>query len=72
MVANYKEHGFSVTAKRMPEVCTACPFWTVYMRDPEIGACYITGREIVADGPQDEGRMDDCPIKPEKPEGKKQ
>ena len=62
MVANYKEHGFSVTAECKPEACTACPFWAFDIKDGETGACYITGHEILADGPQDEQRMDDCPI----------
>lgn len=63
MVVNYKEHGFSVAAERKPESCTACPFWVVDMKNTEIGGCYITGREILANGPQDEERMDDCPIR---------
>lgn len=62
MVANYKEHGIKVTARELPEACTACPFWLVDMKTLESGTCFITGHEIETDGPQDEKRMDDCPI----------
>lgn len=61
MVANYKEHGFKITAERLPDTCTACPFWVVNTRTLE-GGCYITGKEIEIDGQQDEKRMDNCPI----------
>lgn len=62
MVANYKELGFRVTAERMPESCTECPFWLLDMNTLETGVCYITGTEIILDGQQDEKRMNDCPI----------
>lgn len=65
MVANYTAHGFRVTAKKLPEACTACPFWELNLKTFDSGSCYITGHEIAADGPQDEKRMDDCPIKEE-------
>ncbi len=62
MVANYEIHGFKVTAAELPESCTACPFWMVDIKTLEEGGCYITGTKIRIDGPQDEKRMDDCPI----------
>lgn len=62
MVANYEIHGFNVTAAELPESCTACPFWTVDTKTLESGQCFITGTEIAIDGPQDEKRMNDCPI----------
>ena len=62
MTANYEEHGFEVRAKKLPEACTSCPFWLVNPKTFEEGECYITGHIIAIDGPQDEGRMNDCPI----------
>lgn len=62
MTANYEEHGFEVRAKKLPEACTSCPFWLVNPETLEEGECYITGHIIALDGPQDEGRMNDCPI----------
>lgn len=63
MLVNFKEYGFTVAAKRMPESCTACPFWGIDMRTLETGGCLITGTQIMlGDGQQDERRMDDCPI----------
>lgn len=62
MLANFKEYGFTVTAKRMPESCTACPFWGIDVKTFETGGCIITGAEIILDGRQDERRMSDCPI----------
>lgn len=62
MVANYDIHGFKLTAAELPESCTACPFWMVNIKTLEDGECFITGTKIAADGPQDEKRMDDCPI----------
>jgi len=62
MFANYKEYGFEITARRLPEACTACPFWLVDMKTAETGMCEITGHEIEINGPQDERRMKDCPI----------
>lgn len=65
MVANYDIHGFKLTAAELPESCTACPFWMVNIKTLEDGECFITGTKIAADGPQDEKRMDDCPIERE-------
>lgn len=62
MIANYKEHGFVVTAERIPVSCTECPFWLLDMKTLKSGMCYITGTEIMLDGRQDEKRMDNCPV----------
>ena len=65
MLANYEEHGFKITAKVMPDTCTSCPFWCLNLENCEKGTCSITGTEIIADGPQDTKRMDDCPLEKE-------
>ena len=65
MLANYEEHGFKITAKVMPDTCTSCPFWCLNLENCEKGICSITGTEIIADGPQDTKRMDDCPLEKE-------
>lgn len=63
MTANYEEHGFEVIAKKLPEACACCPFWVVNTETIEDGECYITGHAISIDGPQDEERMNDFPIR---------
>lgn len=65
-MANYEYYGFKVTAKELPEACTACPFWLVDMKTLESGVCFLSGSEITADGQQDEKRMDDCQIEERK------
>ena len=65
MLANYEEHGLKITAKVMPDTCTSCPFWCLNLENCEKGICSITGTEIIADGPQDTKRMDDCPLEKE-------
>lgn len=62
VVANYKEHGFEIKARKMPRSCTVCPFWLVDIQTAETGGCFITGHEVQLDGRQDKGRMNDCPI----------
>ncbi len=62
MIANYEEYGFSILAKYKPDTCTSCPFWMLDLRNLEKGKCFITGTEIIANGPQDKKRMNDCPI----------
>ena len=62
MIVNYEEYGFKVTAKVLPETCTACAFWLVCTDTLETGICFISGHEIAIDGQQDIKRMDDCPI----------
>lgn len=62
MVANYESHGFRVMADTLPKTCTACPFWLVETETFESGMCFITGQSILANGPHDKKRMDDCPI----------
>lgn len=61
MVANYEAYGFMVSARKVPETCTECPFWTFSSETLE-GMCYITGHIIATDEVQDEKRMDDCQI----------
>ena len=34
------------------------------MKTCEDGVCLVTGHEIKINGPQDEQRMSDCPLKP--------
>ena len=65
MLTNFEEHGFRVTARKLPESCTACPFWCVDLKNLEDGMCYLTGHMIKIDGPQDTQRMDDCIIEQE-------
>lgn len=62
MIAGYECYGIKVTAKELPEACTACPFWLLDMNTLEAGVCFLSGHEIKADGQQDERRMDDCRI----------
>ena len=64
MVVNYKEHGFRIVAKALPESCTACPFWLTDMKTLD-AMCYITGRDVPSDPKWDEIRMDNCPIEKE-------
>lgn len=65
MIANYEEHGFEVTAEILPGACTACPFYG-YSVESDTGICSITLNDIRTDGPQDEERERDCPIKERK------
>ena len=62
MIINYKEHGFEIRARILPEACTECPFY-LYSVSCDDAACFLTGSGIPTDGPQDEGRAPDCPIK---------
>lgn len=62
MLNMWGDYKIVVSAKHLPESCTACPFWSIDMNTLESGACLLTGTEILADGPQDEKRMDDCAI----------
>lgn len=62
MIANYKAHGFEIRARILPEACTACPFY-LYSVSCDDAVCFLTGSGIPTDGPQDEGRAPDCPIK---------
>ena len=65
MLINFKEHGFRVTARELPESCTGCPFWCVDLKNIEDGICYLTGHMVKIDGSQDTQRMDDCIIEQE-------
>lgn len=64
-ISIFEAYGFKITAEHVPGTCTECPFWLVNMITLESGECFITGHEIIANGPQDEKRMNDCPIKEE-------
>lgn len=65
MLIGWKENGFEITCKVMPESCADCPFLTERFKGdmiPNAALCFLTGSEFVV-GKHAKMRQSDCPLK---------
>ena len=65
MLIGWKENGFEITCKVMPESCADCPFLTERFKGdliPNAALCFLTGSEFAV-SKHAKTRQADCPLK---------